>query len=154
MRDYEVVKVEQDVPNEFLLVFDEGNIKVEVQSTAAAGAPNARARELRGRGAYYKNIERKMVLKKKRTEVRGVLSLVAPLALALLSAARTDSRPSASATSGRSCASRTRRRAARRRRSARRRWRRSSIRCTSCNATRTRTERRISGPPFLCRRRR
>ncbi|ETW79031.1 hypothetical protein HETIRDRAFT_441150 [Heterobasidion irregulare TC 32-1] len=68
VRDYEVVKVEQDVPNEFLLVFDEGNIKVEVQSTAGAATANGRARELRGRGAYYKNIERKMVLKKKRTE--------------------------------------------------------------------------------------
>ncbi|KAI0251724.1 RNA polymerase II-associated [Lactifluus subvellereus] len=40
VRDYEVVKVEQEVPNEFLLA----------------------------RGAYYKLIERKMLLKKKRTE--------------------------------------------------------------------------------------
>ncbi|TFY64787.1 hypothetical protein EVG20_g5832 [Dentipellis fragilis] len=49
-RDYEVVKVEQDVPNEFLLVFDEGDVSQ------------------RPKGAYYKDIERKMLLKKKRTE--------------------------------------------------------------------------------------
>ena len=49
VRDYEVVKVEQDVPNEFLLVFDEGNIKVEVQSTAAAAtATGARASSVGG----------------------------------------------------------------------------------------------------------
>jgi len=28
VRDYEVVKVEQEVPNEFLLVFDDGTFKV------------------------------------------------------------------------------------------------------------------------------
>ena len=66
MRDYEVVKVEQDVPNEFLLVFDDGDIKVDVAPPSAS----VRHRELRGRGAYYKNIERKMLLKKKRTEAR------------------------------------------------------------------------------------
>ncbi|KAJ6484957.1 RNA polymerase II-associated protein [Mycena vulgaris] len=47
VRDYETVKVEQEVPNEFMLVIeDEG--------------------DARAKGAYYKNIERKMLLKKKR----------------------------------------------------------------------------------------
>ncbi|KAJ6565977.1 RNA polymerase II-associated [Mycena sp. CBHHK59/15] len=41
VRDYETVKVEQEVPNEFLLVLSDD-------------------------GAFYKNIERKMLLKKKR----------------------------------------------------------------------------------------
>ncbi|EIW58426.1 uncharacterized protein TRAVEDRAFT_167944 [Trametes versicolor FP-101664 SS1] len=50
VRDYETVKVEQEVPNEFLLVLDDG---------MSADPPRAK-------GAYYKNIERKMLLKKKR----------------------------------------------------------------------------------------
>ena len=66
VRDYEVVKVEQEVPNEFLLVFDEGgtidNGDDDGEVTAGADARQA--------GAYYKLIERKMLLKKKRTEVR------------------------------------------------------------------------------------
>ncbi|KAF8317776.1 RNA polymerase II-associated [Cantharellus anzutake] len=45
VRDYETIKIETDVPNEFLL-------------TTESGAT--------GRGAFYKNIERKYVLKKKR----------------------------------------------------------------------------------------
>jgi len=52
LRDYETVKIEQEVPNEFLLVLDDGG---EVR---------------RRKGAYYKNIERKMILKKKRVNVR------------------------------------------------------------------------------------
>ncbi|KAJ6519086.1 RNA polymerase II-associated protein [Mycena sanguinolenta] len=49
VRDYETVKVEQEVPNEFMLVIeDEGTVTS------------------RPKGAYYKNIERKMHLKKKR----------------------------------------------------------------------------------------
>ncbi|KAG1840449.1 RNA polymerase II-associated [Suillus subluteus] len=48
IRDYETVKIEQEVPNEFLLVLDNGDTGE------------------RGPGAYYKNIERKMTLKKKR----------------------------------------------------------------------------------------
>jgi RNA polymerase II-associated factor 1 len=63
VRDYEVVKVEQEVPNEFLLVFDEGDLS----SLAASDLKNGEARHA---GAYYKLIERKMLLKKKRTEVR------------------------------------------------------------------------------------
>jgi RNA polymerase II-associated factor 1 len=58
VRDYEVVKVEQEVPNEFLLVFDEGD--------ASSFITDGEARRV---GAYYKVIERKMLLKKKRTEV-------------------------------------------------------------------------------------
>lgn len=53
VRDYETVKVEQEVPNEFLLVLDDGMDESK-----------------RGKGAYYKNIERKMQLKKKRVNVR------------------------------------------------------------------------------------
>src|ERR1700679_1578676 len=64
VRDYEVVKVEQDVPNEFLLVFDDGDL---TSSTATNGLNDD---ETRRPGAYYKMIERKMLLKKKRTEVR------------------------------------------------------------------------------------
>ena len=64
VRDYEVVKVEQEVPNEFLLVFDNGDLTL---STTTNG-PNDD--ETRRAGAYYKMIERKMLLKKKRTEVR------------------------------------------------------------------------------------
>ncbi|KAJ7140238.1 RNA polymerase II-associated protein [Mycena crocata] len=52
VRDYETVKVEQEVPNEFMLVIEDG-------SEADAAIP-------RPKGAYYKNIERKMLLKKKR----------------------------------------------------------------------------------------
>lgn len=48
IRDYETIKIEQEVPNEFLLVLDNGDTSE------------------RGPGAYYKNIERKMTLKKKR----------------------------------------------------------------------------------------
>jgi RNA polymerase II-associated factor 1 len=51
VRDYETVKIEQEVPNEFLLVLDNGDTSE------------------RGPGAYYKNIERKMTLKKKRMNV-------------------------------------------------------------------------------------
>jgi len=55
VRDYETVKIEQEVPNEFLLVLDDGtDAKVEGRGGK------------RGKGAYYKNIERKMILKKKR----------------------------------------------------------------------------------------
>ncbi|KAF7356385.1 RNA polymerase II-associated protein 1 [Mycena venus] len=54
VRDYETVKVEQEVPNEFMLVIeDEDDLGVG----DTAGRP---------KGAFYKNIERKMLLKKKR----------------------------------------------------------------------------------------
>ena len=64
VRDYETVKVEQEVPNEFLLVLDEG--RDEFETDARGGVP-------RPKGAYYKNIERKMLLKKKRVNVRFIL---------------------------------------------------------------------------------
>ncbi|EJD07681.1 uncharacterized protein FOMMEDRAFT_24985 [Fomitiporia mediterranea MF3/22] len=54
IRDYETVKIEQDVQNEFLLVLDDGDIKSEGDSGR------------REKGAYYKNIERKILLKKRR----------------------------------------------------------------------------------------
>ncbi|KAH8110985.1 RNA polymerase II-associated [Phellopilus nigrolimitatus] len=57
VRDYETVKIEQDVPNEFFLVLDDGN------NDDAAPEDSSRRK---GKGAYYKNIERKIVLKKKR----------------------------------------------------------------------------------------
>ena len=61
VRDYETVKVEQEVPNEFLLVLYEGDGEGSLDSDPT--------RVRRERGAYYKNIERKMHLKKKRVNV-------------------------------------------------------------------------------------
>ncbi|KAF9269131.1 hypothetical protein L218DRAFT_421248 [Marasmius fiardii PR-910] len=61
VRDYETVKVEQEVPNEFLLVIDEEG---EDESDPFGGPETRRAK-----GAYYKNIERKMLLKKKRVNM-------------------------------------------------------------------------------------
>ncbi|KAI0642319.1 RNA polymerase II-associated [Trametes meyenii] len=58
VRDYETVKVEQEVPNEFLLVLDDG-MSNEDDLDSKKPLP-------RPKGAYYKNIERKMLLKKKR----------------------------------------------------------------------------------------
>ncbi|KAF8202390.1 RNA polymerase II-associated protein, partial [Pholiota molesta] len=60
VRDYETVKVEQEVPNEFLLVLSDGDPPVDVDDLDAELKPR------REKGAYYKNIERKMHLKKKR----------------------------------------------------------------------------------------
>ncbi|KAI9062578.1 RNA polymerase II-associated [Trametes sanguinea] len=57
VRDYETVKIEQEVPNEFLLVLDDGT---------AYGGDGDENQPTRPKGAYYKNIERKMLLKKKR----------------------------------------------------------------------------------------
>ncbi|EMD38790.1 hypothetical protein CERSUDRAFT_112529 [Gelatoporia subvermispora B] len=62
IRDYEVVKVEQDVPNEFLLVLDDGDAAKEEEDVFEDVKPLKQ----RAKGAYYKNIERKMLLKKKR----------------------------------------------------------------------------------------
>jgi len=59
VRDYEVVKVEQEVPNEFLLVFDDSERGTIDDGDGDTGADARRA------GAYYKLIERKMLLKKK-----------------------------------------------------------------------------------------
>ncbi|KAL0566312.1 hypothetical protein V5O48_015707 [Marasmius crinis-equi] len=63
IRDYETVKVEQEAPNEFLLVLDEG--LAEEESLEEDVFDDNRPRR-RTKGAYYKNIERKMLLKKKR----------------------------------------------------------------------------------------
>lgn len=94
VRDYEVVKIEQDVPNEFLLLFDDGDIEVDVPPSVSHHIPvpkmdkpadrgearelekkrqRERQREPRGKGVYYKDIKRKMLLKKKRTEVRPLI---------------------------------------------------------------------------------
>ncbi|KAK2463597.1 hypothetical protein APHAL10511_004348 [Amanita phalloides] len=60
VRDYETVKVEQEVPNEFLLVLHDGELLGKYEDGEDASHPT------RAKGAYYKNIERKMQLKKKR----------------------------------------------------------------------------------------
>ncbi|KIM53429.1 hypothetical protein SCLCIDRAFT_1222827 [Scleroderma citrinum Foug A] len=57
LRDYETVKIEQEVPNEFLLVLDDGDTRSNVTDSGIE----------RTKAAYYKNIERKMTLKKRRT---------------------------------------------------------------------------------------
>ncbi|KAM5544262.1 hypothetical protein V8D89_001922 [Ganoderma adspersum] len=57
VRDYETFKVKQQMPNEFLLVLDEGTDEFETDVRGGALPPKR---------AYYKNIERKMLLKKKR----------------------------------------------------------------------------------------
>jgi RNA polymerase II-associated factor 1 len=59
VRDYETVKVEQEVPNEFLLVLYDGDDDASLHSDG----------KVKEKGAYYKNIERKMYLKKKRANV-------------------------------------------------------------------------------------
>ena len=53
MCDYETVKVKQEVLNEFLLVLVEG--MDEFETDIKGGVP-------RPKGAYYKNIERKILL--------------------------------------------------------------------------------------------
>lgn len=64
MRDYETVKVEQEVPNEFLLVLYDGD-PPDVTLDSLGDKPSSREK-----GAFYKNIERKMHLKKKRANVK------------------------------------------------------------------------------------
>ncbi|KAF5316414.1 hypothetical protein D9619_006301 [Psilocybe cf. subviscida] len=61
VRDYETVKVEQDVANEFLLVLYDGEDPTPSFENFD--------RPTREKGAYYKNIERKMHLKKKRVNI-------------------------------------------------------------------------------------
>ena len=58
VRDYETVKIEQDIIHEFLLTFTDG---VEADSSSSSNENK--------RGALYKNIERKINLKKKRVNV-------------------------------------------------------------------------------------
>ena len=66
MRDYETVKVEQEVPNEFLLVLYDGDPPESNDDTLDNLEDKPSRRE---KGAFYKNIERKMHLKKKRANV-------------------------------------------------------------------------------------
>ena len=65
VRDYETVKVEQEVPNEFLLVIYDGDSEFDLDRDHKL--PH------REKGAYYKNIERKMHLKKKRVNVSNLV---------------------------------------------------------------------------------
>jgi len=67
VRDYETVKVEQEVPNEFLLVLHDGEPPGKIEDDERPGHPP------REKGAYYKTIERKMQLKKKRANVRSII---------------------------------------------------------------------------------
>ena len=66
VRDYETVKIEQDVPNEFLFVLDEGDDLFGDDNDESKPENGSKKRE---KGAYYKNIERKIMLKKKRANV-------------------------------------------------------------------------------------
>ncbi|KAF8159557.1 RNA polymerase II-associated protein [Crassisporium funariophilum] len=68
MRDYETVKVEQEVPNEFLLVLYDGDPPEDIDDVLDTSSDRKPSR--REKGAFYKNIERKMHLKKKRANVR------------------------------------------------------------------------------------
>ncbi|KAL1702004.1 RNA polymerase II-associated [Schizophyllum commune] len=56
VRDYETTKVEQDITNEFVLNVDDGDDFDDVKP----------GQQSRGKGAYYKNVERKMTLNKRR----------------------------------------------------------------------------------------
>ncbi|KAL1748209.1 RNA polymerase II-associated [Schizophyllum fasciatum] len=63
VRDYETTKVEQDINNEFILNVDDGD---DFEDTK----PGQRSR---GKGAYYKNIERKMTLNKRRANPSDIV---------------------------------------------------------------------------------
>lgn len=56
------MKVEQEVPNEFLLLINDGDDEEEDAFGASSSKPKPK-------GAFYKNIERKMQLKKRRLNV-------------------------------------------------------------------------------------
>lgn len=70
VRDYETIKVEQNIDNEFLLVLWDGD---EPQSFEDVISGIEKKTPSRQKGAYYKNIERKMLLKKKRANVSCAL---------------------------------------------------------------------------------
>ena len=70
MRDYETVKVEQEVPNEFLLVLHDGEPPYKDEDDERPSHLS------RAKGAYYKTIERKMQLKKKRANVCSISTLL------------------------------------------------------------------------------
>ncbi|TFK26199.1 RNA polymerase II-associated protein [Coprinopsis marcescibilis] len=73
VRDFEAIKVEQEVPNEFLLVLQE---EEDIRSLNDS-LNDLHQLPRKEKGAYYKNIERKMLLKKRRANV-GVLSTSQP----------------------------------------------------------------------------
>ena len=62
VRDYETVKIDMEVPNEFLLMLNSGE---------RADLSNVSGDEISGaiKGAFYKNIERKYVLRKKKRQM-------------------------------------------------------------------------------------
>ncbi|KJA13549.1 hypothetical protein HYPSUDRAFT_49789, partial [Hypholoma sublateritium FD-334 SS-4] len=64
VRDYETVKVEQKVLNEFLLVLSDGDSPIIVEDLDLE-----QKQTRRDKGAYNKNIERKMHLEKKRVNI-------------------------------------------------------------------------------------
>lgn len=70
MRDYEVVKVDQEVPNELLLVIHDGEDEIKTEIKPDIGESSSNPTRHRPAGAYYKGIERKMLLKKRRVNVR------------------------------------------------------------------------------------
>ena len=75
VRDYETTKVEQDITNEFILNVDDGDDFDDVKP----------GQQSRGKGAYYKNVERKMTLNKRRANVRTAsIRTVPPAHLSLL----------------------------------------------------------------------
>jgi RNA polymerase II-associated factor 1 len=84
-RDYESAKIENDISNEFLVVIDDGptlNADGTPVLTGHTGASNgvngtSEVHEGRQKGAYYKAVERKIVLKKKPVIVSvGLLDIV------------------------------------------------------------------------------
>lgn len=94
MRDYETVKVEQEVPNEFLLVLYDGEPPEKDED-------DERLTHLsRAKGAYYKTIERKMQLKKKRANVSSISFFLTKIQIACSNTISTK-------TNGKSSASRT-----------------------------------------------
>ncbi|KIK61655.1 hypothetical protein GYMLUDRAFT_58718 [Collybiopsis luxurians FD-317 M1] len=64
IRDYETIKVEQEVSNEYLVVFENGGSSSTFD--VFKDEEDDKKAIIRPKGAYYKNIERKMILKKKR----------------------------------------------------------------------------------------
>jgi hypothetical protein len=134
VRDYEVTKVEQDVNNEFLLIFDAGE-----EEDLYGGEPSALNK--RKKGAYYKNIERKMQLKKKRAQVST--SAIHVFIRTSTNMGLSDSLAKAMPTNGASSGSRTQRWHQRRPRSVQMRLRRSTTLFTFLEEPETQRANRI-----------
>lgn len=81
VRDYETIKVEQNIDNEFLLVLWDGD---EPQSFEDVISGAERKTPRREKGAFYKNIERKMLLKKKRVNVSGASRFLSEIVAKLI----------------------------------------------------------------------